>query len=102
MANPTITKEEFEALSFKQTSHVPDKETGGTWSVRYVKVLNNEHTDYLEIFWTCCNNRYQIMRQTESIKNIFQYNGFLNNVKDLQYIMPLFDLRRFYEGVPSL
>lgn len=101
MANPTITKDQFEALGFKQYSLVPDNDTGGVWSVRYFKDLNPDWFDQIEIFWTCCNGRYRIMRQTKNIKNIFCFEGFLNGLSDLEYLMPLFDVRRFYEDTPT-
>jgi hypothetical protein len=101
--NPSISKEEFETLGFRQITYAPNIENGGTWSVRYRKDLNENHIDYLEVFWTTCNGRYQILRQTEGLRNMYQFEGFLNSVKDLEYILPLFDLRRFYEkSIPQL
>jgi hypothetical protein len=101
MANPTIKKEQFEALGFKQYSYVPDNDTGGVWSVRYFKDLNPDWLDQIEIFWTCCNGRYLIMRQTKNLKNIFFFEGFLKTISDLEYLLPLFDVRRFYEDTPK-
>lgn len=97
--HPSLTQKQFESLGFRKAYWRNEPETGGTWSIRFVKELNPDYQDEIEIQWFCGAQRYSIMRQTESLKNIFLFEGFINSVEDLNYLMSLFDLSRFYEQV---
>lgn len=97
MPNPTITKDQFKELGFRQ-SHLHMEDKDNVWSVHYVKNINPDyHFDEIEIKWFCGTERYSIYRQTKNLMNIPLFEGFLNSVDDYVYIGKLFDLSRFYE-----
>jgi hypothetical protein len=96
--SPSISKEGFESLGFYLAKQSLDQ-NGGIWSVRYKKYINpNNEFDHVEIFWFNGTNRYEIRRQTERLKNIFLFEGFLNSIEDLKFLLSLFDLSFFYEA----
>ena len=97
MPNPTITKEQFKELGYKQT-HLKMEDENNTWSVYYVKTINPDYYfDEISIQWFCGTERYSIYRNTKNIRNIPLFEGFLRTIDDLKYIEQLFDLSRFYD-----
>lgn len=95
--NPSILKEDLELLGFNAVFVSPNNEDGGTWSYKFRKNLNIlYHFDYLEIQWFCGTNRYTIWRQTKAIRNIPCFEGFLNDVEDLKWLLERFDYHKFY------
>jgi len=75
MPNPTITKEQFNELQYRQ-SHMSMEDKDNVWSVHYVKNINpNYYFDEIEVKWFCGTERYSIYRQTKSIRNIPLFEG---------------------------
>lgn len=97
--NPTIKKEEFESLGFRQTHFCADKERNGTWSVYYCQNMNPLNVfDILLIEWFCGTERYHIRRETKGLQINYMFNGFLRDKADLELVLSLMDLTIFYEG----
>jgi hypothetical protein len=96
--NPTISKKEFERLGFRQYHYHPNIKDGGTWSVYYTLNVNPKNQfDILDVKWFCGTERYEIHRDTERVRHIPVFSGYLRNKRDLELILSLADLTIFYD-----
>lgn len=93
--SPTISFDEFSSLGFDRVQYMPDPP--GVWSMTYRKDLNPfYHYDHLEVKWFCGTQRYSIWRQTKHLMNIPCFEGFLNSIDDLKWILDHIDYHKFY------
>jgi hypothetical protein len=95
--NQPFTKEVFFNLGF-----LPIKETlkdGLVWYVNYCYVQKNPfkegERDTVTIEWSAANKRYNIYRDTERIRNIHLFEGFINTTEQLELLLSLFDLKDY-------
>lgn len=97
MANPTISKEDFNESGYELT-HICMEDKDNIWSVHYTKIINPDYYfDEICIQWFCGTKRYSIYRNTKTLRNITLFQGFLNSIEDLKFIEQLWDLSRFYD-----